>query len=170
MKVSIMKKLFFSAIVILSSQGCTSKVEIPIRHVGVVKNDEQLNAQVLKPGEHSVSFDSEVIIYDVNSENLEIEFDFLFSDSSEGNLKLAIEFNPIADSLPAFYRKYQSDYVTPIVDQGTRKVVRTLFLNHKPTDLTKNEFELKISKTIITDHPIMNYVNINKVDIVELRY
>ena len=165
-----MKKLLFIAIVILLFQGCSSTIEIPINHAGVIKNDEQVSVEVLKPGEHLVSFGSEVIVYDVSPVSLDIEFDFLFSDASEGNIKVTIEFNPIVDSLSAFYRKYRSIYVTPIVDQATRKVARDLLFEHKSTDLKWNEFQQEIFKVIKVNHSIMNYVEINKVVIAEIRY
>ena len=166
-----MKKLFISAIVILFFQRCTSKVEIPIDHAGVVKNDEQVIAEVLKPGNHMVSFGSEVIVYDVSPADFDLEFDFMFSDtSSVGNLRVAIEFKPIADSLSAFYRKYQDIYVTPIIEQATGNIIRDLFFKYKPTDLTKDEFELEIVKAIKTSHAIVNYVELKEVDVVELRY
>ena len=165
-----MKKLLISAVVALFLQGCTSKVEIPIKHAGVVTSDEQVSSEVLRPGEHLVNFGSEVIIYDVSPVSLDIEFDFLFSDTSEGKLKVDIEFNPITDSLSAFYEKYQSKDVTPIVDQGTRKVVRSSLFKQKPTDLTKDEIEIEIIKAIKTNNAIINYVDIKKVDIVELMY
>ena len=84
--------------------------------------------------------------------------------------KVAVEFIPIVDSLSAFYGKYQSIYVTPIVDQGTRKVARDLLFKYKPTDLTKDEYELEVLKAIKANPAIMNYVEIKKVGIVELRY
>jgi hypothetical protein len=165
----VMKEFLICVIVILLAQGCKSKVEIPVLHVGVVKAHEQVDTAVLNPGEHLIDLGSEVIIYDTSPASLDIEFDFLFSDSSEGNLRLEIEFSPIVDSLSAFYRKYQSIYVTPIVDQGTRKVVRSLLLNFKPSDLAKDEFELEIRKAITTNDSIMNYIQITKIDIVEFR-
>lgn len=163
-------EFLIGAIVILFSVGCTSKVEIPAKHAGVVKNDEHVHAEVLKPGRHLINFGSEVIVYDVSLASLTIEFDFLFSDASEGNIKLDVDFNPIADSLSAFYKQYRSIYVTPIVDQGVRKVTRDLLFTHRSTDLTKEEFETEILKAIKTNPGIMSFVEIKKVDIVELRY
>jgi hypothetical protein len=169
-KVLVIKELLISAIVILFFHGCTSKIEIPINHAGVAKNDEKVNAEVLKPGEHYVNFDTEVIVYDVSPASFDIEFDFLFSDASEGNIKVEVEFNPIADSLSAFYRKYQSIYVTPIIEQGTLKVARDLLIKYRPTDLTKDEFEIEILKAIKVNHAIINYVEIKEVNVNDLRY
>jgi len=164
-----MKKILVIAVVVLFLQGCTSKVEIPIRHAGVVKTDEQVSAEVLKSGTHSVSFGSQVIVYDISLADLDFECGFLFSDAFEGNFKVAIEFNPIADSLSSFYRKYQSEYVIPVVEQATCRVTRDLLFKYKSTDLTKEEFQIEILKAIKANHAIVNYVEIKKVDIIELK-
>lgn len=167
-----MKEPLECLIALLLLQGCTGKVEIPIRHVGVVRINQQVDTAVLKPGDHWINpwSVSEVIIYDVSPESSEDEFDVLFSNSSAGNVKLAIEFTPIVDSMSAFYREYESIYVAPIVDQGTRRVVRDALLKYKPDDLSKDAFEHVIIRAILENHPQRNYVEIDKVDIVELRY
>jgi len=168
--VSFIKKFLVLIIVILLSLGCASKVEIPVRHVGVIKSHQQENRQVLRPGVHLIAFGTEVVIYDTSPASLDIDFDFLFSDTSEGTIKLAIEFSPIPDSLSAFYSIFQSVYVTPVVDQGTRKVVRNLLNRYKPSDLTKEELEFKIHEALTSKHPVSNYVHLSKVVILELRY
>jgi len=170
MKLSTMKKLLTSAIVILFFQGCTSKVEIPVNHAGVIKIDGQVNTEVLKPGQHLINFGSEVIVYDVNLAYFNLELDFFFSDTTRGDLQVAIEFKPIADSLSAFYIKYQSIHITPIIEQATGNVIRDLLFKYKHIDLTKNEFEIEIAKAIKANHAIINYVEIREIDIVELRY
>jgi hypothetical protein len=164
----ILKKFLFRFIVVLCLQGCTTKIEIPVKHAGVVRRDEQVSAEVLKAGEHQVSFDSEVIIYDVNPTSLDTEFDFLFSDSSEGKLKIDVEFNPITDSLSSFYKKYHSISITSIVNQVMRGAVRNSLFKFSPKQLTKDEFEIEINNVIRTNPAIVNYVEIKSIDIVEL--
>ena len=95
----IMKELLFIVTVILMLQGCATKIEIPNKHAGIVKRNEQVETQVLKAGEHVISFGLEVIVYDISQESLETEIDFLFKDVSGGTLKIEIEFKPIVDSL-----------------------------------------------------------------------
>jgi len=165
-----MKKLFFNIIVALFLQGCTSKIEIPVSHAGVVIRDEQVKTLVLRPGEHLVSFGTRVIDYDVSQATLDSEFDFYFEDFSKGKLNIAIEFKPIADSLPGFYSKYQYIWVTPVVEIVTRNIVFDLFKNVKPNEFTKEELELKIIKAITENARLTNYVNVKRVDIVDLRF
>jgi len=163
-----MKELLFLVIISLLLQGCTSKIEIPVSHAGVVIHDEHVKTLVLRPGEHLVSFGTRVIIYDVSQAILDSEFDFYFEDFSKGKLNVAIEFTPIVDSLSSFYRKYQSIYVTTVIEIITQQIVRDLFKNVKPNEFTKQEFELKIIKAIIENDRFTNYVNVKRVDIVDL--
>lgn len=165
-----MKRFLLIVIVILLLQRCTAKVEIPNNHAGVVKDQEQVETQVLKAGEHLISFGSEVIIYDISRVSLETEFGFLFKDVSEGNLKVAIEFKPVIDSLSGFYRKYQSLYVTPVVEIETRSIVRNLLKDYNSNELTKEELEQKIIKAAFENNLILNYVDVYEVNIVELRF
>lgn len=165
-----MKKILAGIIIILLFQGCTLKVEIPENHVGVITSDGEGKEEVLRPGKHLVDFDSEIILYDLNPEDFVIEFDFLFSDTTGGNIKLGLEFKPITDSLAAFYRKYQSTEVAPIIEQATGNITRDLLFKYRPTDLTKDEFKLEVVKTIKTSPEIVNYVEIRKVNIIELRF
>ena len=170
MRVYDMKQLFFGIVWILLLQGCTSKVEIPIKHAGVVTNQEQVKAEVLKSGVHAVDFGSDVVVYEISPTNLQIEFDVLFSDASAGNLKVALDFNPIPDSLASFYKKYQSIYITPIIDQRARAAVRQLLFKYKPDELTKEELRKRIIKAITEDPSISNYVYISDVETIELGF
>ena len=95
-----MKRLMALAIVTLLLMGCELKVEIPNKHAGVViTNDQEVEHEVLRPGEHIVRTDSRVILYDVTYEELEIEFDVLFKNVSRGDLTMKIDYTPVVDSL-----------------------------------------------------------------------
>jgi hypothetical protein len=151
--------------------GCESKVEIPIRHAGVVIADhEQVENQVLRPVEHVVGYGSEVIVYDVGYENLEIEFDFLFKDVTEGNLKLAIEFTTIVDSLPSFYRMYQSTYIVPVVDSKIRSIIRKFLMNYNPTELAEDELKARIIEVLVNNRDITNFAKVHQVELMDLRW
>jgi len=166
-----MKHLMCLTIVTLLLTGCELKVEIPTKHAGVViTNDEEVKNQVLAPGQHIVRSDSKVILYDVNSEKLEIEFDFLFKDVSRGDLKITIDFTPVIDSLPGFYRKYHSIYVAPVIDSKTRSITRNLLSNYNPTEFTNGELRKKIVDALTNNREITNYVKVHKVDIMDLRW
>jgi hypothetical protein len=161
----------YLAIVALLLAACKLKVEIPINHAGaVIGNDEEVKNQVLRPGEHIVRTDSKVIIYDLSYQQLENEFDFLFKDVSEGRVNLTIEFTPVVDSLPGFYKKYQSIYIDPVVDSKSRSTVRNLLKNYNPTEFSKDEFRTKIVEALNNNHEITDYVKVHKVDVVQLRW
>lgn len=122
------------------------------------------------PGQHIVGSDSKVILYDVNSEELEIEFDFLFKDVSRGDIKMKIDFTPLIGSLPGFYRKYQSIYVGPVIDSKTRSVTRSLLSDYNLTDLTSGVVRTKIVDALTNNPEIMNYVKVHKIDIMDVRW
>lgn len=165
-----MKQLMCLAIVTFLLIGCELKVEIPNKHAGVViTNDQEVENEVLRPGEHIVRTNSRVILYDVNYEVLEIEFDVLFKDVSTGDLTLKIEFTPVVDSLPGFYRKYQSIYIGPVIDSKSRSTVRNLLRNYNPAAFSKDEFRMKIIEALTSNYEIANYVEVHKVEIMNLR-
>lgn len=166
-----MRLTICSVVIIVLFSRCESKVEIPINHAGVVvTGNTHVEQQVLKAGEHKVNSGSEVIIYDLNHEELELEFDFLFKDVSAGDVKLVIEFTPKADSLPSFYRMSQSIYVTPVIHTRSRRIVRNLLENYDPQDFTIDELKSKIVEVLTNDHDIINYVKVNKVNVVDLKW
>jgi hypothetical protein len=166
-----MKHSILIAIAALILIGCEIKVEVPINRAGVVitKNGE-VKDQVLRPGKQIVRTDSKVVLYETMYEELENDFDFLFKDVSRGDVKLAIEFTPIVDSLPSFYRTYESIYVSPVVDVKSRWTVRKLFENYNPNDFSKKEFKRKIVDTLISNHEITDYVKVHKVEVVDLTW
>jgi hypothetical protein len=166
-----MKQLLCLAIVTLPLMGCEIKVEIPIGKAGVViTNEGEVNDQVLRPGKQIVRTDSRVILYEVSYEQLENDFDFLFKDVSRGDLKLTIEFTPVIDSLPSFYKAYNSIYISPVVDVISRSTVRKLLENYNPTEFSKDEFRTKIIKELTSNHEITNYVKLHKAEVVDLRW
>lgn len=166
-----MKQLMCLTIVALALTGCEIEVEIPIRQVGVViTNEGEVQDEVLGPGKHIIKTDSEVILYDVTYQQLENDFDFLFKDGSRGDVKLTIEFTPMVDSLPSFYKAYKSIYVDPVVDVKSRWTVRKLLENYNPTQFSKDEFRTKIIDAITSNPEIINYVKVHKVEVMDLRW
>lgn len=165
-----MKRLMALAIVTLLLMGCELKVEIPNKHAGVViTNDQEVEHEVLRPGEHIVRTDSRVILYDVTYEELEIEFDVLFKDVSRGDLTMKIDYTPVVDSLSSFYKKYQSIYIDPVIDSKSRSTARDVLRNYNPTEFSKDEFGMKIIEALTSNHEITNYVKVHKVQIMDLR-
>jgi hypothetical protein len=165
-----MKPIISCTIIIFILAGCESRIEIPVDHAGVVIDHEHVEPQVLRHGEHLVNFGSEVIVYDVNDTKLEMEFDFIFRDVSEGDIKLTVEFKPIADSLPSFYKKYKSIYVTPVMQTKSRQIVRELLESYDPNELSSDELKTRINKTLANDPQITDYVKVYKVDILDLSW
>jgi hypothetical protein len=166
-----MRQLMYLVIVTLPLMGCEIEVEIPIRQAGVViTNDGEVKDEALKPGKHIIRTDSEVILYDITYQQLENDFDFLFKDGSRGDVKLTIEFTPVVDSLPGFYRAYESIYVDPVVDVKSRSTVRKLLENYNSTEFSKGEFRTMIIEALTNNHEIMNYVKLHKVDVMDLRW
>lgn len=166
-----MKQLIFLTTVTLLLTGCEIEVEIPIRHAGVViTNYGEVNDQVLRPGKQIVRTDSRVILYDVSYQQIENDFDFLFIDVSRGDVKLAIEFTPIVDSLPSFYRTYESHRIPPVVDVKSRSTVRKLVENYNPTEFTRDEVRTKIIEAITSNPEITNYMKVHKVDVKDMRW
>lgn len=166
-----MKQLMCFAITILSLMGCEVKVEIPIGKVGVVvMNNGEVNNQVLRPGKHIVRADSRVILYDVSYEQLENDFDFLFKDASRGAVKLTIAFTPVVDSLPSFYKAYNSIYIRPVVDVISRSTVRKLLETYNPIEFSKDELRTRIIEELTSNHEITNYVKLHKAEVVDLRW
>lgn len=158
-------------IVALALTGCEMKVEIPIRQAGVlITNDDEVQGEVLRPGEHIIKTDSRVILYDVTDRQLENDFDVLFKDASRGDVKLTIEFTPVVDSLPGFYKAYESIYVDLVVDLKSRWTVRKLLENYNPTQFSKDEFKTKIIDAITSNRGITNYVKVHKVEVMDLRW
>jgi hypothetical protein len=144
-------------------------VEIPAGYRRVKVDGGEVSDEVLKPGEH-LMIGTQVVIFDVSPANFDEEFDFLFSEASRGDLRIAFEYTPIADSLSAFYREYQTWDVQVLLGQVMPMTVRELLLTHQPTDLTRVEFEYAVREAIMKDQRIMNYVKIEKFDILELSY
>lgn len=166
-----MKQLIFLAIVALLLMGCEIKVEIPARQAGVViTNDGEVKNQVLRSGKQIVRTDSEVILYDINYQQVENDFDFLFKDVSRGDVKLVIEFTPIVDSLPSFYRMYESHRIPPVVDVKSRSTVRKLVENYNPTEFSKDEFRTKIIEALNNNREITDYVKVHKVEVTDMRW
>jgi hypothetical protein len=166
-----MKQWICVAIVVVPLMGCEIKVEIPIKHAGVViTNEGDVQDEVLRPGKQIVRTDSEVILYDISYQQLENDFDFLFKDASSGDVKLTIEFTPMVDSLPSFYRAYQSIYVDPVVDVKSRSTVRKLLENYDPTEFNKDELRIKIIEALTNNREITNYVKLHKVVVTDLRW
>jgi hypothetical protein len=165
-----MKEVLFSTILILLLLSCESKVEIPNKHIGVIISNEEATDRILRPGKHSVKANSRVIVYDIGVEHLEIQFDFLFKDVSRGDLKLVIEYVPMADSLPSFYKIYRSHQIPPVIDSKSRSKVRELLGNYNTKDLTIDELKSKVITTLSNDPEITNYVKVRKVDIVDFRW
>src|SRR5688500_16327114 len=119
-----MRQLMCIAIVTVQLTGCELEVRIPNKHAGVVITDDQEEEnEGLRPGGNIVRTDARVIIYEVNYEELEIEFDVLFKDVTRGDLRIKIDFTPIVDSLPKFYKTYQSIYIGPVIDSKSRSTV-----------------------------------------------
>jgi hypothetical protein len=166
-----MKHSIFMAIAALILMGCEIKVEVPINRAGVVitKNGE-VKDQVLRPGKQIVRTDWQVVLYDVRFEELENDVDFLFKDASSGYAKLAIQFTPIVDSLPSFYRTYESIYVDPVVNVKSRWTVRKVFENYNRNDFSKKEFEKRIIEALANNREITNYVKVHKVEVVDLTW
>jgi hypothetical protein len=166
-----MKQLISLALVTLLLMGCEIKVEVPIRHAGVViTNDGEVNDKILTPGKQIVRTDSQVILYDVSYQQIEDDFDFLFKDVSRGDVKLTIEFTPVVDSLPGFYRAYESDDIPTVVDIKSRSTVRDLLKNYNPTEFSKGEFKTKIIEALTNNREITNYVKVHKVEVMDLRW
>jgi hypothetical protein len=163
-----MKSKFGLVIIAMSLiQGCTAQVNIPAGKAGVVKSSRGIEPEVLKAGKHPIVANSELIVYDVSSEKLEFGFGVSFSDGAAGNLRLAFEVNPIVDSLSGFYRRYESIYVSPIVQQSTMHSVRMFLVLHKKADLTQRDFENQIIQLVTTNPLLVNYVKISSVEIVD---
>lgn len=151
--------------------SCEIKVEIPIGQAGVViSNDGEVKGQVLRPGKQIVRTDSRVILYDINYQQVENDFDFLFKDVSRGDVKLTIEFTPVIDSLPSFYKTYESIYIDPVVDVKSRSAVRKLFENYNPTEFSKGEFRTKIIEALSNNREITDYVKVHKVEVMDMRW
>lgn len=166
-----MKQLLCLAVVAILLLSCEIKVEIPNTQAGVVITDEgEVKDEVLRPGKQIVRTDSRVILYDVRSEQLENDFDFLFRDASSGHTKLKIEFTAVADSLPSFYRAYESIYVGPVVDVKSRSIVRKLFENYNSAEFSEAEFKTLIIEALTNNREITNYVKLHKVEVVDLRW
>lgn len=164
-----MKKRTLSAVVSICLASCTSKVEIPAHHVGVISDDQQVNPTVLSSGEYVVEQGSRVIVFDLRPTRLDLDIDFLLSDASEGRIRMAIKFRPIADSLPALYRRYRSIHVEPIVEQGIKRVTRELLAKYAPTE-SFDTLRRQVKNFLIDAPTLGNYVVISDIDIVELRY
>ncbi len=160
-------KFALIAVALSVVQACTGQVDIPSGKAGVVKSSRGIEPGVLKSGKHPVIANSELIVYDINSENLEFGFDVAFSDGSAGTLRLSLEVNTIVDSLPGFYRRYESIYVSPIVQQSTMHSVRMFLVNHEKTDLSKAAFERQIIQLVTTNPSLVNYVKISVVEILD---
>jgi hypothetical protein len=166
-----MKQLMYLAALALLVMGCEIKVEVPIKHVGVViTNEGEVKDEVLTPGKQIVRTDSEVILYDVSYDQIEDDVDFLFKDFSRGDLKLTVEFTPIVDSLPSFYRKYQSHRIPPVIIVKSRSPVRNLLKNYGPAEFSKDQFRTKIVEAITNNREITNYVKVHKVDVLNMRW
>jgi hypothetical protein len=164
-----MKRSLVIAVVIFLCQGCIQTVEIPAGYRGVKVDDGVVNSEVLKPGKHSMII-TQVVIFDVSPANFDEEFDFLFSDASRGDLRIAFEYTPIADSVSVFYREYDSRDFELMTWQVIRIIPRQLLLTYKPTDLTRGEFKNAIREAILKDPRIVKYIKIEKFDILELSY
>ena len=156
-------------VLVILLQSCNSKTEIPHDHAGVVTHNGQSDPTVLTAGEHVIGYGSKVILYDVRSTRLDLDVDFLFSDASEGKIKLAMQFYPIADSLPAFYEKYQSIHVAPIVDQGVRKAIRGS-LGKYTRDEAEETLRKNVMHAIVTESEVVKYLVIEDLEIVNLQY
>ncbi|MBX2965478.1 MAG: hypothetical protein KF845_04970 [Cyclobacteriaceae bacterium] len=166
-----MKQLMCLAIVAFSLTGCEIKVEIPVEKAGVViTNNGEVKEQVLRSGKQVVRTDSKVILYDINYQQVENDFDFLFKDVSSGDVKLTIEFTPVIDSLPGFYKAYKSIYIDPVVDVKSRSTVRRLLENYNPIEFSKDEFKTKIIEALNNNREITDYVKVHKVEVVDLKW
>lgn len=166
-----MRQVICLGIMTLSLIGCEIKVEIPFGQAGVViTNDGEVKEEVLRPGKQIVRTDSEVILYDINYQQVENDFDFLFKDVSRGDVRLIIEFTPMIDSLPSFYKTYESIYIDPVVDVKSRSTVRRLFENYNPSEFSKDEFKTKIIDALINNHAITDYVKVHRVEVMNMRW
>jgi hypothetical protein len=83
---------------------------------------------------------------------------------------MSIVFEPIADSVAHFFRKYETKHITDVLLQNSRATVRRLMLKYKPKELTKEEFKQAIIKAIKEKSELLNYVTLHSIEIIELKF
>lgn len=148
--------------------ACTRQIEVPIEHVGVVKEKKEIKSDVLPPGRHDLDSRAVVILLPTKKIPISQEFDVLFSDSSSGDIQIQGDFVPIVDSLPAFYRQYQQHHVDLVVNALTRVAVRQSLLTLNPSDKSIDQFKVRVVNAITHHRELRRYGRMKRVRIVAL--
>jgi hypothetical protein len=148
--------------------GCSEKVEIPKDYVGIVVNPNgNVDKNILKPGIHSLENDSNLIIFSMRPNKVDVTVEFFFADNTRGNLKFSVTFVPIASKLPSYYEKYRYEKINVIVIQESM-IAATKTLKYQRKSLFSQGGENKIIEEIKEHIEISEYVEIQKVDSFQL--
>jgi len=151
---------------LVMTTGCSRTIEVPENKVGVLysTNNKIEREDVLKNGQHTIDFFTDVVLYDVTEQEKNFSFDVLFKDASPAKIDFSMNFIPKADSLAKICQKYEQttldNSISVIVELEIRSQVRALMQEKDRNKLNEEMIFNAIEKHLRTEAPANGIIEI----------
>jgi len=143
--------------------ACNVAVEVPHKKCAVVVHGSEIEPGVLPQGHHRIAHGANLIFFDVTPQALELSFDFLLDDATQGDVGCTVLFTVKPDSLASFYKRYQVDRPDAALQVHAQSVVRKMLSDYNPEMIGQDDLQPRILRALQHDKEIQAYAEISDV-------